>query len=499
MHVQTPTGHYDQGGLTTTEDTGNVATLFIGGCWITGTGTFDVTDPATGQVIGQASESGPTEALTALDAAAQAFHSWRSTPVETRSAILHRAADAIRADVDALADLMTAENGKPIAEARGEVLNCARMLEWSAEEARRTCGRTVPSAAHGPSMVVTQPVGPVLAIAPWNFPASMLVRKIAMALAAGCTVIAKPADLTPLIAVAVTRRIVDAGIPDGVLNLLTTTDPAAVTAALLDDPRLRKVSFTGSTRVGLSLAEANGTRLRRLSLEMGGHSPAIVLPDADINAAASAIVASKFANAGQSCIAINRLYIHNDIAEQLIAAIVERTQALTLGHGSTDGTDVGPLINDAALTKVSGQVDDARAKGARVLTGGAAWKPTDASLTGAFYEPTILVEVDDTMLISREETFGPVLAVYTYSDRTEAVARANDSEYGLAAYVFGRDIADLWQTFDELEFGVIGVNDPFPVRPELPFGGLKNSGQEREGGSEGIDAYLETKAVSLRW
>ncbi|MFC9359208.1 NAD-dependent succinate-semialdehyde dehydrogenase [Rhodococcus sp. NPDC057014] len=503
MHVQTPAARpagFEAGGSgADSVDRTPIATLLIGGNWRSGTGTFDVTDPATGAVIGQASDSGVVEVLAALDAASTAFADWKATPVETRSSILHRAADAIRAEADSLASVMTAENGKPLAESRGEILNSARMLEWSAQEARRACGRTVPNAAQGPSMVLTQPVGPVLAISPWNFPASMLVRKIAMALAAGCTVIAKPADLTPLIAVAIIRTITEAGIPAGVLNLITTTDPAGVTAALMDDPRLRKISFTGSTRVGLGLAEANGSRLRRLSLEMGGHSPAIVLPDAEIEAAASAIVASKFANAGQSCIAVNRLYVHEDLASDLVDAIVRKTEALTVGHGAAEGTDVGPLINDAALAKVTAQVDDAVSKGARVVTGGAVWTPADKSLAGAFYQPTVLVDVDETMLISREETFGPVLAVYTYTDRSEAVAKANDSEYGLAAYVFGRDVAELWKTFDDLEFGVIGVNDPFPVRPELPFGGLKNSGQEREGGSEGIEAYLETKAVSLRF
>lgn len=474
-------------------------TLLIDGSWVSGDGQFEVTDPATLSVIGYASEARAAHAVRALDAACAAFPGWRDTAVEARSAILHAAATAIRSDVETLAALMTSENGKPLGESRGEVLNCARMLEWSAEEARRASGRTLPATPQGPSMVITAPVGPVLAIAPWNFPGSMLVRKIAMALAAGCTVIAKPAESTPLIAVELTKRIVDAGVPAGALNLITTTDPAAVTDALLADSRLRKVTFTGSTRVGLSLAAANGSQLRRLSLELGGHSPAVVLPDADLDAAASSIVASKFANAGQSCIAINRLYVHSSIAEELVAVIAAKAQQLTVGHGAAEGTAMGPLINQAALAKVEAQVADAVARGARVLTGGKRWESDDASLKGAFFEPTVLADADENMTISHEETFGPVLAVYTYDDVDDAVARSNASEYGLAAYVFGREMGLVWRTFHALEFGVIGVNDPFPVRPELPFGGLKNSGQEREGGSEGIDAYLEKKAVSVRW
>lgn len=475
-------------------------TLLIDGKWLGSGRSFEIVDPATGEGLGHVSDGGPAEALLALDAADAAFRTWRDVPVETRAATLRAGAEGIRANAEALAELMSRENGKPLAEARGEILNCARTLEWSAEEARRVYGRVLPSAAHGPSLVVKAPVGPTLAIAPWNFPGSMFVRKIALAIASGSTVIAKPAALTSLIAVALTKIINDAGLPNGVLNLITTKTASAVSEALLDDVRLRKVSFTGSTGVGLKLAAGpNGQRLRRMSLELGGHSPAIVLPDADVEATATAIVAAKFANNGQSCTAINRVYVPRGNSEALTEKIVEKTEALVLGHGIIEGTTTGPLINEAGLGKVAEQVSDAVSLGAHVLTGGKRWTPSTPDLTGAFYEPTVLTNVSPDAKISTEETFGPVMPIYLYDTVEEAVTLANSSEYGLAAYVFGRDMQAVWETFNSLEFGVIGVNDPFPVRPELPFGGFKNSGQEREGGSEGIEAYLETKSISFRW
>ncbi|MGH3242700.1 MAG: aldehyde dehydrogenase family protein, partial [Spirillospora sp.] len=348
-------------------------------------------------------------------------------------------------------------------------------------------------------MVLRTPVGPALAITPWNFPASMLVRKVGLALAAGCPVIVKPAEQTPLIGTELVRIINEAGaLPPGVLQSLTTTRPAEVAGALLADRRLRKVSFTGSTEVGLSLLASTRDHLRRTSLEMGGHSPAIVLDDADLPAAAAAAAAAKFANAGQSCIAINRLYVHGSVHEEFLALLLEKVAALRLGHGSAEGTTTGPLIDFAGLDKVERHVADAVKRGATVAAGGRRWVPDDDALTGAFYEPTVLTGADDTMLISSEETFGPVLPVYTFDTDEEAVERANTTDYGLAAYVFGSGLARVWRTVDRLNFGVVAVNEAFPVRPELPFGGMKNSGLEREGGSEGIEAYLETKSVAFR-
>lgn len=474
------------------------ATLLIDGVWRSTTSTFEVVDPATLEVIGVAADGGADEAREALDAAFRAFASWRSEPAEVRSGYLRQAAMEIRRNSELLARLMTSENGKPLVEARGEILRGAAMLEWSAEEGRRAYGRITPSSASGPGLVLSSPVGPALAITPWNFPASMLMRKIGLSLAAGAPVVVKPAEQTPLIAVAVARLINDVGLPPGVLNVITTARPADVANALLDDTRLRKVSFTGSTEVGLSLIRSTDSRLRRVSLEMGGHSPAIVFPDAEMSITVASIMAAKFANAGQSCIAINRLYVHRDVHEELLSLLVSKVAEMRLGHGATEGITTGPLIDFSSLEKVERHVGDAVERGAKVIVGGHRWTADRAELRGAFYEPTILTGVDDTMQISHEETFGPVLPVYTFDDEDDVIARANNTAYGLAAYVFASDFRRIWTAIEGLDFGVIGVNDPAPNRPELPFGGMKNSGQEREGGVEGIDAYLDTKSVAIR-
>ncbi|MFC6882263.1 MULTISPECIES: aldehyde dehydrogenase family protein [Actinomadura] len=475
----------------------STATLLIGGEWRTADATFEVVDPATLEPVARAADAGPREALAALDAACAAFPAWRDTAAEERATALGAAAARIRAGADSLAALMTAENGKPLAEARGEIMSSARMLDWAAEEGRRASGRVTPRAGGGPGLVLRAPVGPALAITPWNFPASMLVRKAGLALAAGCPVIVKPAEQTPLVGTELVRLIAD-GLPPGVLQSITTTRPKDVVDALLADRRLRKVSFTGSTDVGLGLLRSTADHLRRTSLEMGGHSPAIVLDDADLPAAAAGVAAAKFANAGQSCIAVNRLFVQRPVYDAFLPLLLERVAALRPGHGADEGTTLGPLIDFAGLDKVERHVADAVKRGASVAAGGRRWEPPRPGLAGAFYEPTVLTGADDTMLISTEETFGPVLPVYVFDEDGEAVERANATDYGLAAYVFGSGLARVWRTVDRLDFGVVAVNEPFPVRPELPFGGTKNSGQEREGGSEGIDAYLESKSVSMR-
>lgn len=475
------------------------STLLIDGEWQAAVNGFDVIDPATTELIGVAADATDDHAHQATAAAARAFAGWRDVDAETRGGYLRRAAAAFRENLPALADILSRENGKPIPQAEAEVLSSARMLEWAAEEGRRAYGRVTPAAAHGgPGFVLTAPVGPTFAISPWNYPMSMIVRKIGLALASGSTVIAKPAKKTPFTSEAAVRLIQDTGLPPGVLQHLTAARSGRLSAAVLADDRIRKVTFTGSTEVGHGLLRANERLARRFSLELGGHAPGIVFSDADLDVAADAIAQVKFVNAGQICIAINRLYVHRSVLEPLVDRLKTRAQALVIGHGVNPATTLGPLIDDDALRKVEEHVDDAVVRGATVVTGGRRWIPDRPELRGAFYEPTILTGVDESMIISREETFGPVLPIFVFDDDDDAIARANDSEFGLASYLFGRDFTRLWRAMNRLEFGVIGVNDPFIVRPDLPFGGLKNSGQEREGGIEGIEAFLEHRAVAMR-
>jgi succinate-semialdehyde dehydrogenase/glutarate-semialdehyde dehydrogenase len=472
------------------------STLYIDGRWENGSGRFPVLNPATGKEIGAADEAGIDLADAAVAAANAALPGWRETPAEARSDLLRAVASRIRASVDELAQLLTEENGKPLREARGELMASARTLEWTAEEARRVYGRMVPLEAHRRGMVWKQPIGVVVGISPWNFPASMLIRKIGLALAAGCTMVVKPAEQTPLIATALVRVFADAGCPAGVLNLLTTTDPAALVDRMLRDPRVAKVSFTGSTEVGRGLLGHAEGRLKSVSLELGGHAPAIVFGDARVEAAVEATLASKFRNGGQSCTALNRLYVHESIAAEFRVALTARVQSLVVGSGMDDSTEVGPLIDEAAVSKLQAQIEDAVSVGATVVTGG--HRLSDAShREGTFYEPTVLSGATSSMVLSHEEIFGPLLPVYEFATDDDAVRLANDTDYGLAAYIYGRDVGRLWRTAERLEAGVIGINDPFPVSPEMPFGGDKNSGLGREGGSEGIEAYLKTKAVTV--
>lgn len=480
----------------TTETVTSAPTLLIGEGWRHAGETFAVTDPATGEVVGYADDAGPADAKAAVDAAADAADGWRFTAPAERAAILRAAAAVMRADADELGLLLSREAGKPVPEARGEIGSAVAAMEWAAEEGRRTDGRLVGIGGGRRGMVLKQPVGITVAISPWNFPASMFLRKIALALAAGCTVVAKPAEQTPLIARALVDRLVQAGIPSGVLNLLTTSRPDAVVRALLDDPRVAKLSFTGSTDVGLMLLRRADGLLKRVALELGGHAPAIVLDDADVDAAVTSVVASKFRNCGQSCIATNRLYVHDDRYDAFLTRLLDEVGRLRVGPGTRDGVEVGPLIDEAAITKLESQVDDAVKQGATVHTGGARLTG-DGLDSGWFYAPTVLSGVTDDMAMAQQEIFGPVLPVFRFTGEQDVLARANATGYGLAAYLYGTDLTRLWRMAERLDFGVIGVNDPFPLAPELPFGGMKNSGLGREGGLEGIEGFLETKAVAL--
>lgn len=477
--------------------TGSEPTVLVGGDWRHAAQHYEVRDPATGEVVGLADDAGPDDARAAVDAAAEASAAWRARAPDARASVLRAAAAAIRADRDELSLLMSRESGKPLGEAVGELLSGAAAVEWAAEEGRRTDGRLLSLGGGRRGMVIRQPVGVTVAVSPWNFPASMFLRKVALALAAGCTTVAKPADQTPLIARALVERFVGAGCPAGVLNLLTTTQPDPLVRALLEDPRVAKLSFTGSTDVGLTLLRRDGGLLKRVALELGGHAPAIVLEDADVDAAVESVVASKFRNAGQSCIAANRLYVHASLEERFSMVLLDAVRALRVGPGTEDGVEVGPLIDESALRKLEEQVADALRNGARVLTGGE--RATDGALgRGWFFRPTVLTDVTPSMLLAQQEIFGPVLPLFTFTDEQEVLTRANATDYGLAAYLYGKDLTRLWRMAEHLDFGVIGINDPFPLAPELPFGGVKNSGIGREGGLEGIDGFLETKAVALR-
>lgn len=473
--------------------------MFIDGTWrdaLDGS-TFEVTDPATGEVLGEVPDGGREDALAAIEAAHRAFGPWAATTAHARAAILRRAHDLLLERADAVAELMTREMGKPLRASHAEVAYAAEFLQFFAEEATRVVGEWLPSARPGQRFLVTKaPVGVVGAITPWNYPVSMLTRKMAPALAAGCTVVLKPAEATPLCARAVYEVFADAGVPAGVINLVTGLDPRPIGEVFTDDPRIAKLTFTGSTAVGRELSGAAARNLKRVSVELGGHAPYLVLPDADPVRAAKGAAALKFLNGGQACISPNRMYVHEDHAEQFVATMVERVGRVRAGNGMDEGVGVGPLVNARAVDKVAAQVDDAVAGGAEALVGGT--RLTDEPFDrGHFYAPTLLTGVTSSMLIMREETFGPVAPVVTYGDVDELLTLANDTNYGLAAYVYTDDLSAAIRMVEGLRFGIIGVNDVSPTQASVPFGGMGDSGLGREGGSEGIAEYLETKSAGF--
>lgn len=474
-------------------------TILIDGKWQAaddGT-TFETTDPATGEVIGSASEGGAAEADRAIAAAAAAFPSWSATTAYARAEILWRAHGLMLERAEELAELMTREQGKPVRAARNEVRYAADFLAWFAEEAKRSYGSTIPSSRAGHRFqVMRQPVGVVAAITPWNYPMSMITRKIAPAVAAGCTIVLKPAEQTPLCAAAVLDVLVDAGLPAGVANLVTTSRPAAVGDRLLDSPVVRKLTFTGSTEVGTMLAARAAATMKRVSMELGGHAPMLVFDDADPVHAAKGAALVKFLNTGQACISPNRIYVQRKILAAFTEALVDRVAALIPGHGLERGVSIGPLVDHDAMCKVQGQVDDAVARGASLLHGG--HRLTQDGLDrGHFFAPTVLADVDESMLIHSEETFGPVAAVIGFDTEEEVLAKANDTAYGLASYLYTRDLSRAVRVAEALRFGIVGVNDINPTGAQAPFGGVGVSGLGREGGAEGLDEYLDVKLVGL--
>jgi succinate-semialdehyde dehydrogenase/glutarate-semialdehyde dehydrogenase len=475
------------------------AHLLIGGRWVEAVDSrrFAVVDPATGSVVGTVPDATAADVQRAIDAAAEALPSWRRTTAAERGRLLRSAAARMREQVDTLAATMTAEQGKPLPEAAREVEYAAAFFDWFAGEAERVYGQVVPPASASKRiLVLRQGVGVTAAITPWNFPAAMLTRKLGPAIAAGCTSIAKPAEATPLTALAIGRILGDAGVPAGVVNMVTSSQPSMVADVLLADSRLRKLSFTGSTAVGKSLIRRSADHVQRLSLELGGHAPFIVFDDADVEASVREVVASKFRNAGQTCICANRVFVQRTVYRAFVESLTARTAALAVGPGTEPGVDIGPLIDADAVHKVELHVADAVTRGARVTTGGA--RLSDGALSaGHYFAPTVLDGITSEMLISREETFGPVAGVTAFDHEADAIAMANRTPYGLAAYVQTRDYARMFRMAEQLDFGVIGVNDGAPSNPAGPFGGLKQSGFGREGGAFGIDEYLDVKYVSI--
>jgi len=467
--------------------------LFINGEWLETGSTFDVIDPATGEVVGAVADADRTHALAAVEAAHNAFPAWAKTPAAKRARVLYKWWELVMKNRDEIAKILVAEMGKPFMEAKGEVIHAADWLQWYAEEAKRVNGETLPANEENKRItVIKQPLGVVSAITPWNFPAGMVTRKIAPALAAGCTVVLKPAEQTPLTALKLVELAEQAGVPAGVLNVITSSRPAEVGEVLTTDKRVRKVTFTGSTVVGKLINKQAAETVKRVSLELGGHAPFIVFEDADIKRAARGLIWSKFRNTGQTCICTNRVYVHSSIAEQFSAAVADQAKALVLGHGLEEGSTMGPLIDEEAVAKVHDQVQDALAKGATLLCGG-----DRHGDKGFFYQATVLGNVTDEMKIASEETFGPVAPIFTFETEEEVLARANNSDYGLAAYVYTNNISRGIRMTEGLEYGIVGLNDPLPAGAvQAPFGGMKESGLGREGGHYGIDPFLEVKYIS---
>jgi succinate-semialdehyde dehydrogenase/glutarate-semialdehyde dehydrogenase len=466
---------------------------YVGGEWIGGARRIEVTNPATGGVIGAVPNLGAEETRDAVAAAHAALPAWRAKPAKARADALRRWFDLVMAHAGDLARLMTAEQGKPLAEAKGEVVYAASFIEWFAEEARRAYGETIPGhAADMRLFVLKQPVGVVAAITPWNFPAAMITRKVAPALAVGCTAVVKPSELTPYSALALAALAEEAGIPPGVLNVVTG-EPAPIGEVLTGDERVAKFTFTGSTRVGKMLAAKCMDTVKRVSLELGGNAPFIVFDDADLDAAVAGAVASKFRNTGQTCVCANRILVQDGVYDAFAERLTEKVKGLRVGDGLAGTTDQGPLINAAARDKVEAHVADAVERGARVLTGGARGEGA-----GAFFQPTVLADVAPDALICREETFGPAAGLVRFSTEAEALAIANDSRAGLASYLYTRDFERAWRVSEALEYGMVGLNTGLISSAAAPFGGCKESGFGREGSHYGTEEFLEPKTVCAK-
>jgi succinate-semialdehyde dehydrogenase/glutarate-semialdehyde dehydrogenase len=469
--------------------------LFIGGSWrdASGGGTFAVENPADGSTLVEVADGTVEDGKAAIDAAVAAQPEWAKVPPRDRGEILRTAFETVTARADELATIMTLEMGKPLSESKAEITYGAEFLRWFSEEAVRVAGR-YSVAPNGATRLLTlkQPVGPCLMITPWNFPLAMGTRKIGPAIAAGCTMVVKPAGLTPLTMLWLAKVMEESGVPEGVLNVVTTKSTGEVMEPIIRDPRLRKLTFTGSTEVGRSLVEQSAEGLLRVSMELGGNAPFLVFADADVDAAVEGAMLAKMRNIGEACTAANRFIVHADVAEEFSAKLAERMGALKVGNGLEDDVKVGPLVEEKQRDKVAELVDDAVGKGATVVTGG---QVPDGP--GWYYPPTVLTDVPLSAKVSTEEIFGPVAPVFTFTDDDDAIRMANDTEYGLVAYAFTRDYARAIKVYEGLETGMVGINQGIVSNPAAPFGGVKASGFGREGGAEGIEEYLETKYVGL--
>ena len=465
----------------------------INGQWVKGASRFDVTDPATGAKLADVANLGPADAQAAIDAANAAWPAWRSKTAKERSIILRKWFDLLMANQDDLGRLMTAEQGKPLPEAKGEVAYGASFVEWFAEEAKRVNGETLPQFDNNRRLLVLrQPIGVCAAITPWNFPLAMITRKVAPALAAGCPVIIKPAELTPLTALAAAELAIRAGIPAGVLNMISADadNSIAVGKVLCASDVVRHISFTGSTEVGRILMAQSAPTVKKMSLELGGNAPFIVFDDADIDSAVEGAFASKYRNAGQTCVCSNRLYVQEGVYDEFVTKFAAKVRTAKVGNGFEDGVNQGPMIEEAALVKVQRHVDDAVAKGARVLVGG-------KRLAGQFFEPTVVADATADMLCAKEETFGPFAPVFKFRTEQEAVDAANNTEFGLASYFYSRDVGRIFRVSEALEYGMVGINVGILATEHVPFGGVKQSGLGREGSHHGIDDYVEIKYLCI--
>ncbi len=469
--------------------------LFIGGEWRDAEGgkTFGVEDPSTGANLIDVADASVADGRAALDAAVAVQDEWAATPPRDRGEILRHAYELITERTDELALLMTLEMGKPIKESKAEIAYASEFFRWFAEEAVRIAGR-YSMAPNGATRLLTlkQPVGPCLMITPWNFPLAMGTRKIGPAIAAGCTMVVKPAALTPLSMLRLADILAEAGLPKGVLNIVTTTKTGKVMEPLIRDPRLRKLTFTGSTEVGRTLIEQSAEGVLRVSMELGGNAPFLVFDDADIDKAVEGAMLAKMRNIGEACTAANRFIVHESVVEEFGSKLSQKMSALTIGRGVEDGIDVGPLVEAKQRDKVAELVDDAVGKGATVLTGGSV-----PGGEGYYYPPTVLTQVPDSARLRTEEIFGPVAPIFTFTDEDEAIQMANDTEFGLVAYAFTRDYSRAIRVYEALDTGMVGINQGIVSNPAAPFGGMKASGFGREGGTEGIEEYLETKYVGL--